>query len=408
MGLLIKKKLDRICPICSHGFGEILHNQRFVLPEKQQFLPESYDIVACLKCGFVYDDTTASQGDYDRFYQEFSKYEGDDNASGGGSTQWDAKRLERTACDIAAFLPNKDIEILDIGCAKGGLLALLENKEYHRLTGLDLSPLCILYIQKNYGIQTIAGGLFTLDINSIENGSLREKFDLVILSHVVEHVRDLQLMMKNVFHLVKMGGLLYIEVPDASSYSDYFISPYHYFDREHINHFDEHSLQNLTKQNGFERVFLSKKEIPISESNVYPAIYVFYKKVGINKKTPTIIPDYKVRNNTIKYIEKSHQADRWPELDELVISQEDVIVWGVGSFTMRLLENTPLGKCNIVAFIDNDLKKQGSKVKNAIVYSPAILKEHKGPVIVSSAIFNDEIVKEIKKMDINNKIIIIK
>lgn len=78
------KNVLRPCPICSNGVGEVLHNQRFRLPEKQHFLPEAYDIVVCLKCGFVYADTSASQGDYDRYYQDFSKYEDKDTAVGGG------------------------------------------------------------------------------------------------------------------------------------------------------------------------------------------------------------------------------------------------------------------------------------------------------------------------------------
>ena len=400
-----EKNVLRPCPICSNGVGEVLHNQRFRLPEKHHFLPEAYDIVVCLKCGFVYADTSASQEDYNRYYLDFSKYEDKVTAVGGGVTSWDASRLERTASDIAKFLLDKSAAICDIGCANGGLLAALKNKNYYNLTGLDPSPACVSHTHKEYGIRAIVGGLSTL--NSVD-GSLREQFDCIILSHVLEHVCDLQTAIKNLFLSIKNGGLLYIEVPDASRYSDYYIVPYYYFDGEHVNHFDEHSLQNLTSQNGFEQVFHAKKEIPVSEKKGYPAVYGFYRKVGRNSSTQTIIPDFKVRDNVIKHIERSRMADRWPELDELVCSQEEIIVWGAGFFTLRLLGNTPLSKCNIIAFLDNDFKKQGLKLKNVTVYPPAVLREHKAPIIIASALFSDEIIKQIKEMGINNKIIVMK
>lgn len=403
---ILKKNLIRPCQICSNKVGEVLHNQRFSMPEEQQFLPDAYDIVVCLKCGFIYADTQASQEDYDHYYQDFSKYEDKAVACGSCTTPWDAKRLKETANDIARFLPEKSDLILDIGCANGGLLAALRNKNYQNLTGLDISSACVSYIKKEYGIQAIEGGLFNLNLT--DRGSFREKFNCVILSHVLEHMRDLQTTIKRLYLLIKMGGLLYIEVPDTSRYCDYNMVPYYYFDQEHINHFDEHSLDNLLIQNGFKQVFLNKKDVPFSEYKLYPVVSGFYRKVGSDICTKTIIPDFKGRDNVIKYIEKSRQASRWPELDELAISQEEIVVWGAGSFTFRLIDSTPLGKCNITAFIDKDIKKQGLKLKNATIYPPTILKEYKGTVIVSSALFSDEIIKELKDMSISNRIVIMK
>ncbi len=69
-----KKKSIRKCPICQEENGEILHTQKFVLPEGHP-LSNGYDILCCDRCGFVYADTTVSQKDYDIFYAKLSKYE---------------------------------------------------------------------------------------------------------------------------------------------------------------------------------------------------------------------------------------------------------------------------------------------------------------------------------------------
>ena len=79
------KKLNRFCQICGNEKGEILHHQKFCLPDNY-ILPEEYDIVCCNNCGFVFADTTANQKIYNNFYENFSKYENLDSSisSGGG------------------------------------------------------------------------------------------------------------------------------------------------------------------------------------------------------------------------------------------------------------------------------------------------------------------------------------
>ena len=58
------KTLLRPCPICGSGQGEVLHTQKFFIPQGY-LLPVEYDVVACTKCGFTYADTSACQQNYD-------------------------------------------------------------------------------------------------------------------------------------------------------------------------------------------------------------------------------------------------------------------------------------------------------------------------------------------------------
>ena len=74
---------ERKCPICKTSECEVLHKQRFVLPEGH---PQSsgYDVVCCGNCGFVFADTAVTQHDYDVFYEKFSKYQDKATSTGGG------------------------------------------------------------------------------------------------------------------------------------------------------------------------------------------------------------------------------------------------------------------------------------------------------------------------------------
>ena len=393
------KNLLRPCPVCLNTGGEILHTQRFIIPE-EHFLPESYDVVSCEKCGFVYADTEAKQEDYNRYYKRFSKYEDTFISSGGGLTVYDAERLNETASNISEFLPDKESPILDVGCANGGLLAALKSKGYNNLTGLDPSNSCVNYIIGKLGFEAIEGDLFNVKLN--------QSYECIILSHVLEHICDLREGINNIISFLSVQGLLYIEVPDASRYNEFYVVPYYYFDCEHINHFDEHSLNNLILQYNFEHIISAKKGRIVSSQNIYPSVYNIFRKSEKSKSSMNIIADFNVRESVLKYIETSRVNSHWPEIDLCARTQEKIILWGAGSYALRLLENTSLGKCNIIFFVDNDRKKQGTKIKDIPVYSPEILRKNKEKIIICVALYSDDILREIHSMNIENQVILMK
>ena len=185
----MRKLALRNCPICEGIYCEVLHTQKFVLPEGHP-LADGYDIVYCEHCGFVYADTTTTQEDYDVFYAKFSKYEDDKTSTGSGDTPWDAKRLEGTARQIGQTLTDTRERILDIGCANGGLLKCLRKLGFDNLCGIDPSPVCVANT-RSCGIEAHTGSLLQL---SEKLG----RFDFVILSHVLEHVHNLKTAMQTI------------------------------------------------------------------------------------------------------------------------------------------------------------------------------------------------------------------
>lgn len=390
------KNLKRECPICCNETGEILYSQKFKLPPNYP-LPSYYDIVSCDKCGFVYADTSATQDVYNNYYSQLSKYENKQISSGGGYNSWDSERLTETAFTISKFVTSKESSILDIGCANGGLLEKLKELGYSNLTGMDPSNTCVINVL-NKGIDAFEGTIFNI--------STTQKFDCIILSHVLEHVYDLKLAIKNIDNVLNDGGTLYIETPDASKYHEYYITPFHYFDFEHINHFSKDSFKDLF--NEYENIHFGEKEIRVSENNVYPSVYGIFIK-NINRKISNNIDfSSKIKENVLKYIQISSENDKWPELDDIIETKEAVAIWGVGAYTLRLIENTKLNKCNIAYFIDSDEKKHNMKINNIPIYGPSILIHHESVIIVSSALYSNEIINQIRDMGLKNNIIVMK
>ncbi|SIO55185.1 Methyltransferase domain-containing protein [Singulisphaera sp. GP187] len=273
-----ESRAGRECPICEGPAADVLHTQRFVLPEDHP-LGDGYDVVCCCGCGFVYADTSATQEDYDAFYARHSKYEDNVTSTGGGGTSWDAERMVQMGQDLARLIPDKAARIVDVGCANGGMLASLKGLGYGQLCGIDPSPACANYVRMHHGIEAYAGSLTQLPA---EAGPA----DAVLLSHVLEHVRDLQPALAAVRAIMKPGAVLYVEVPDASRYHEFLFAPFQDFNTEHINHFSTQSLANLLAASGFRLTASGRRIVASSPTMPYPAIYV----VGVFQDDPQAPP----------------------------------------------------------------------------------------------------------------------
>ena len=155
------KKLLRNCPICNQTNGKILHTQHFSLPDKS-VLPNAYDVVSCENCGFCFADTSATQADYDKYYNEMSKYEDKNTGTGGGLSPLDKLRMDTVVDLLTQFIPEKSNSIVDIGCANGGMLNCFHKKGFSNLIGIDISQKCVDNV-KALGYDSIFGGIFNLE-----------------------------------------------------------------------------------------------------------------------------------------------------------------------------------------------------------------------------------------------------
>jgi 2-polyprenyl-3-methyl-5-hydroxy-6-metoxy-1,4-benzoquinol methylase len=91
--------------------------------------------------------------------------------------------------------------ILDVGCARGGLLLQLRREGFVRTVGID--P----FLKEDIYYDT---GLKILKKNLAE---LNEEFDLVMLHHSFEHMADPTSVFTQLHHIVKSRGYLLIRTP---------------------------------------------------------------------------------------------------------------------------------------------------------------------------------------------------
>lgn len=386
------KTLLRTCPVCRNASkGFVLHTQSFVLPRGHLLSRAStYDIVSCRNCGFVYADTPLQQKTYDKYYGQMSKYE-------MAYDKTEVLKYRAQAERINAVMKDKNAAIIDVGAGNGGLLLEMKKLGYKNLTALDPSEKCVENIRL-HGIRAQTGSVF--------RHRIKDTFDLVILSHVMEHLVDVDKAMRALTGMAGERGMIYIEVPDAAGYAENHFVPFYFFDTEHINHFDEVSLMNLGLSHGLRTLHLGRSRIQINETTKYPVIHIAYRRgeVAIDWEKCS-------RDRILAYIRHSGKENSLKRvIDKLRKENKKILIWGAGNFTMRLLDNSSLAQCDIIGFVDKDPKKQGGIILDKPVYGTDYVKRlsSNATIVVCSAVFSEQILKELKKMKVKNKVVVLK
>jgi len=378
--------MTRNCAICGSSEKRKIYSQVFVIPSYKH-VHLGYDVVICDVCGFSFADNLADQSTFDKYYQ-YSYTSSEETA-----------RYQNSAENICRFLQKED-RILDIGCGTGHLLNLIRLRGHDHVYGLEPSVDACHAAKEKYGLDVVNGSLFdNLDLG---------RFDFIILSHVLEHIVDLPNFILQLHKYLKRGGRLYIEVPDVHNFLmslepnpslgwKYERDLFAHFAPEHINFFSMISLQNLMTRLGFEKLFVA------SQVSIMGVVTSVWREIEI-------VHDREIKNSLDSYIEASNVMLNHPKsvIKKLVETQEEIIVWGAGLHTQRLLGCSLFGRANIKAFIDQNPRYNGELLVGKPIITPsAIIQLPKLPIVISSRRLQGEIKQQIQKNGIKNPLILL-
>ncbi len=381
----------RPCAVCGSVNSHLLFRQTFFEMSSGSLL-QGYDVAACSDCGFCFADHIPTQDEFDVHYRDMSKYEYQDR--GGQETEHDRKRFEGIADSLIPFLPDPHVRLLDVGCATGRLLALFMERGFKNVLGIDPSPVCSEGARRLYDVTVVTG-----PVAAVKNVTKELSFGCIILAGVLEHMRDMNAILGLMREMLAVGGLIFIEVPDAVDFAKWPDAPYQEFSTEHINFFSSVSLENLMRCHGFVSV-LSKHEIrEQTVGTVMPVVTAIFRKEESVLTAAPVVPDTVTAPALTKYIEKSRKVEEriHQTIQAIVDRRTPVIVWGVGTHTLHLLATGQLGKADIRAFVDSNPRYHGKRLNEIPILSPQELKGRSETILISSRVFQAVIEKQIRE-----------
>lgn len=374
--------LNRFCPVCAATHAQPIKKINMQIPADYH-LPNSYDVVCCEQCGFVYADTAASMEDYDWYYTHCNFY-GDDSKD-------DARYRYEMVDDFLKKYCKKDSRMLDIGAGNGRFAVALQKNGYMNVGGMDPSKESVERLQ-NQGISASVGSIY-----SKVPANEAHRYDCVFLFEVAEHLLCPGKGIQNVRALLKDDGYFIVSVPDYSQIAADASEIPNYFNLEHINYFSEISLDNLMRMYGLHRVDqvrfgcdlihcyqCSEKIEPLQKDEVTESAIRAFFSAKEEKETHT--------RNLIAQLKKS---------------QKELVIWGTGSYVMSLLAQTDLLDCNICGFVDNNKLKQGRKMYGYEIHEPEFLKDKKVTVLICSMLNGKEIKEQLELMGTETEILVL-
>ncbi|GAB4413796.1 MAG: hypothetical protein OHK0039_21070 [Bacteroidia bacterium] len=233
------------CPICGgEACTPVAGKDRYGL---------ALQVVVCDGCGLVRSNPRMTQQSYNQFYND--EYRKLYTTNEKPTVAWFMQEQRSKGTWILPFIEStgllagknySDLLVLEVGCGAGGIMHYFREKGFQTL-GIDLGEEYIEFGRANFGLD--------LRVATLQDLELTRQPDIIIYSHVLEHILEPGVEMEQLKALMKPDTILYIEVPGIKNlWRSYSNDLLRYLQNAHVSHFSLTSLSNLMHRHGYERV----------------------------------------------------------------------------------------------------------------------------------------------------------
>lgn len=211
--------------------------------------------VGCLGCGLVMTNPQPTADALDDFYtHHYRHYYSDFGPRDGVPTEEHirAARIDRRCAVTARLLADRGelrpgMVVLDIGAAEGSMLkAVSDQVPTTRRIAIEPNPTFGRFAMAHAGCEWHAS------LDDLR-ASAPPPIDLVIINHVLEHLKQPVQVLESLKPLLAPNARVYIEVPDVAEYRKLVM-----LHIAHLYHFSADTLAPLATQAGFEVRLLEK------------------------------------------------------------------------------------------------------------------------------------------------------
>ena len=205
---------------------------------------EDFNIVSCETCGFVFTNPRPNNNDIDRYYETENYISHSNNKKGFFNFLYQSVRRITIKKKVSMIRKLGAKSLLDIGCGTGEFLNEAQIKGIN-VFGIEPSEKARRQCQKNYNLTVSESA----NLEEYKHGS----FDCITMWHALEHMPDLNKLIKETHRIIKNNGKLIIGVPNYKSWdANYYKQHWAAWDVPiHFWHFSKESIEKIFKKHGF-------------------------------------------------------------------------------------------------------------------------------------------------------------
>ena len=273
---------DFACACCAATEGRPAGT--YSLPARRaasgQQVTMTYPIAECCTCGHVQAHPPPAALDIAGYYRE--GFWQDHGTAGTGVTDdadevtWLSRvtatsglweRYQRAGRQLDFLTRSTDLRsdtiVIDLGSGYSPFLARCAERGLTRLHALEPSPEVCAFLDR----QSVITYPVLLE-EFVERDDL-PAFDVMVISHTVEHLVDPASVLMGLRRLLAPGGVIYVDVP----YQDH-LRPYH--QGLHLQFFNERSMSRLLERSGLDATVVDADTLGPADRAVMQALYAVY------------------------------------------------------------------------------------------------------------------------------------
>ena len=161
---------------------------------------------------------------------------------------------------LLELISPKNGHALDIGCGSGDNARLLKLRGW-KVTGITISPI------EQKTAKMYCDEVYLADLDQGLPGSLKGHFDLVVMSHVLEHLKYPDKILKEIKELLTYDGIIAVALPNVLYYRNRFRCLFGYFSYEDGGIMDNSHLRFYTFESGVKLLISAGYKILVAQAD---------------------------------------------------------------------------------------------------------------------------------------------
>jgi SAM-dependent methyltransferase len=235
-----------VCPICNSRGRTVLYGAKLPANFDETAPPSPYSahyqINRCVNCGLTYSSPVMDEVGVSKLYQDSRET----NVSSGEEDN--VRRTMVLYYRLAASHLRARERVLDVGCDMGFMLEAAKSDGFKELHGIEPVPAARTVAE------TVEGAIVT-DKFFEQTDYPADYFDLITLIHVLDHLYDPRIVLRQARNNLRPGGLVLAVVHNVRSLLGLLLGErFPIFNLYHHYFFDRDTLAELFRRQGYEVV----------------------------------------------------------------------------------------------------------------------------------------------------------